>query len=229
MPPDDVVPPSPPASPPPPPPASLASAPTDAWKEYTPDATKSEADNAAAKAEHDKTKPAAEPAKSGDPPAAFAADKVVIPEGMAKDEKALGEFATIMNDDKLSPMERGQKLIDLQAGLIKQVSDANTKAWTDLQDQWTKEAKADKDIGGDKLAPTQQMISKVIDSLGPDSAKSFREALDLTGAGNNPAIIKGLAKLAAQLVEGGHVNGNPPKVKQSIQEEFFPNSPEMKG
>lgn len=218
-----------PADPNPSPPPSLLGEPPKAedWKEYAPDPAKSEADNAAAKAEHDKGKPAE--GKKLDAPVAFEADKIKLPEGFTKDDESFGKFGEIMNDSKLSPTERGQKLVELQAEVAKKASEAGTKAWNDLQDQWVRDVKADKEIGGDKLIPTQQVISKAIDALGPDSAKAFRLALDYTGAGNNPAIIKGLAAMGKLLTEGGHITGNPPKTGKTIQEEFFPNSPEMKG
>jgi len=216
-----VTPQDPPVSPPPPPPppaASLAGKPADAPADPPTDKP----------ADAPTDKPAD---KSKDtPPVTFEAEKITLPEGFSKDEEAFGKFQSIMADDKLSPTERGQKLIDLQAEALAKVDELNTKRWNDMQDQWAKDAKADKDIGGDKLAPTLQSISKAIDSLGSDSAKAFRDALDLTGAGNNPAIIKGMAQWAKLLTEGGHITGNPPKgAPKTLQEEFFPNSPEMKG
>lgn len=153
--------------------------------------------------------------------------KFTLPEGFKADEKLMASFVGVLKDTKVS-QEVGQKFLDLHANVIKQVSEANTKAWDTTKTAWEGEVKADKEIGGDKLTPTVQSISKLIDSFGAEGAKAFRTALDITGAGSNPAIIRGLAKLAAKLTEGGHVAGNPAKGEKSLGEVFFPNSPEMK-
>jgi hypothetical protein len=172
------------------------------------------------------------PEKPPEAPPVIDLAAVKLPEGITADDDAskaaMKSASEILADDKLPPQERMQKLIDVYGGLAKAAADSNGKAWNDLQDQWQTEVKADPTIGGDKLVPTQQMISKAIDTLGPDSAKAFRSALDFTGAGNNPAIIKGLAAFAKLAVEGGHVTGAPPKVAPTTAQEFFPNSPEMK-
>jgi hypothetical protein len=170
--------------------------------------------------------------KPAEAPAPFDATKLSFPEGFKPDEKLTGDFAALMNDDKLPPQERGQKLLDLYHGAIKQVGEANTKAWTDLNGEWVKQAKADAEIGGAKFETTKTTISRVIDSLGTAQAAAFRQALDITGAGNNPAIIKGLAKMAQLLTEGGHVQGSPPSKgdgKSFDAKSFFPNSPGMTG
>lgn len=211
-----------PVSPPPPPPPSLVNEPPKA-DPPAPDAPKP---GDAPELNPDGTPKV--PEKKADAPATFEADKITLPEGFTKDDAAFGKFTEIMADDKLSPTERGQKLISLQAEFLTKAAEENRTAWNALQDEWKGQVKADKEIGGDKLAPTLQTISKAIDTLGPDSAKAFREAVDFTGVGNHPAFVKGMAAFAKAITEGGHVTGTPPKQKQSLQEEFFPNSPEMK-
>lgn len=173
--------------------------------------------------------PKVEDKKPGETPAPFDPKSYKPPEGMTVDEKLLGDYATIVNDDKLSPADRGAKMLDLYTSAMKQVGESHTKAWTDTNEKWVNEVKADPEIGGSKFEPTKQMISKVIDSLGPEMSKSFRQSLDITGVGNNPAFIRGMAKLAQALTEGSHVPGNPPSGKDKpLSEIFFPNSPGMK-
>ena len=188
--------------------------------------------------------PPAEPPKEGEPPkepkpgekppAPTPIDlaAVKLPEGITADDDVskatMKSVSEIVADTTLSPQDRMQKLVDAYGGLAKAAADSNGKAWESLQDQWQAEVKADPVIGGDKLLPTQQMISKAIDSIGPDSAKAARLALDFTGAGNNPAIVRLLANWAKQLTEGGYVTGTPAKGTPSLAQEFFPNSPDMK-
>lgn len=171
--------------------------------------------------------PAAEPKVEDkapvEPPAPFDAAKLTLPEGFAPDEKLMGSFKDLMTAD-LPPQERGQKLIELYSGALKQVGEANSKAWTDLNAQWVNEVKADPEIGGAKYDTTKATIAKAIDTLGPKDAASFRQALDLTGAGNNLAVWRAMAKFAKAVTEGQHVGGSPPKDTPDLGKTFFPNS-----
>lgn len=171
--------------------------------------------------EPQKDKPAA--------PVAFAPDKLTLPEGLKPDDPTFQKFGQLMADDKLDPQARGQALLDLYSGALKQASEAGTEAWNTLNKEWADKAMADPEIGGAKFATTKSTIAKAIDTLGPDLASGFRQALDVTGAGNNPAIIKGLHALAAKVTEGGHVTGSPPGSRpMTIKEAFYPNSADMK-
>jgi len=174
----------------------------------------------------------AEPPKTelGKPPekiaesVAFDVTKLTLPEGMKADDPMFKTFAETFGDAKLDPQARGQKLIDLYTQGVKSVKDAAMTAWNETNTKWVNEVKADVEIGGAKFEPTKASIAKAIDSLGPELSVAFRQGLDATGAGNHPAIWKGLAKMAALLTEGGHVTGNPPSATPDIGATFFPNS-----
>jgi hypothetical protein len=165
-------------------------------------------------------KPPEKPAE----PAPFDATKLTLPEGMKADDSMFKTFAETFGDAKLDAQARGQKLVDLYHQGIKSVKDSAMAAWTETNTKWVNEVKADAEIGGAKFEPTKAAIAKAIDSLGPELSVAFRQGLDATGAGNHPAIWKGLAKMAAALTEGGHVTGNPPSAPQDIGATFFPNS-----
>lgn len=207
------------ATPAPGPPPSLASTPAPApaaGDPPKPDATPTPAPS-------EPPKPEPPPA-----PAAFALDKVKLPEGMKTDDPSLKSFGDVLADDKLSPMDRGQKLLDLYADVTKKGRDAATEAWNTVNKEWSDKTLADPEIGGAKWEATKSTIAKAIDSLGPELAASVREALDVTGAGNHPAIVKAFHTFASKVTEGRHIGGNPPGQTPSIKEAFYPNSPDMK-
>lgn len=174
-------------------------------------------------AEPPKTELGKAPEKAPEP-VTFDAGKLTLPEGMKTDDPLFKTFAETFTDEKLDAQTRGQKLIDLYQQGVKSVREASLAAWTETNAKWVNDVKADPEIGGAKFEPTKNSIAKAIDSLGPELSVAFRQGLDATGAGNHPAIWKGLAKMAALLTEGGHVTGNPPKAAPSIGEAFFPNS-----
>jgi hypothetical protein len=93
------------------------------------------------KAEGDKPadKPA-EPAKA-DAPAAIDPAAVKLPDGFTADEAALKSAADILSNDKLSPQERMQSLVDFHAAELKKASEASSKYWAEKQTEWQAKAK----------------------------------------------------------------------------------------
>lgn len=184
------------------------------WKEYQPDPNKSEAENAAAKAEHDKTKPAGDGKKSDDP-----ADKVpedgkyqlTMPEGVEVDQAmvdALGPEFKDLGLTNAQAQKLADKFIQVQQ---KRVSD-QSKSWGETVAKWADDAKADKDIGGDKWDGTVTTARRAIDTLGTPALKEY---LELTGGGNHPELIRFMAKVGAMIKEddppagGSEGKGNP--------------------
>ncbi len=157
-------------------------------------------------------------------PVAFDAAKLQLPEGMKTDDPLFKTFSEIFTDGKLDAQSRGQKMIDLYQQGLKSRDEAARSAWDATNTKWIADVKSDAEIGGAKFESTKTAIAKAIDSLGPELSVAFRQGLDATGAGNHPAIWKGLAKMAAALTEGGHVTGTPPSGAPDIGATFFPNS-----
>lgn len=152
-----------------------------------------------------KTKDAAPAAKPGD-------IEIKVPDGIEIDEKVLGDFKALLSDDKLTPTERGQKLIEMHSQALQAAAKAATEApvqmWYDTQKKWNEEVRADKEIGGEALPQTQANIAKVItEVMGPEAKKTF-EAMKLTGAANHPQICRLMARVSKLFVEGDGVAGN---------------------
>lgn len=157
-----------------------------------------------------------------------------VPEGVKLDPAALAEAAPIFKELGLT-QEGAQRLVDLQAKYAATAAEAATKSYWDMRADWQKQAKALPEIGteigaGKKVNVT---IAKAIDSLGdPSLAKEFKAAMDLTGAGDNPAFIRVFYHMARQLTEGAAVRGNGPVPvtapgagRKSAAQEIYPTLP----
>lgn len=131
-----------------------------------------------------------------------------VPEGFILSEPIAAEAGTLFKELNLS-QDQAQKLIDFHAAKTREAAEAPGKLWADTQEEWVKAVKADPEIGS-KLPVVKSTIAKAIDSLPAPLAAEFRQAMDYTGAGNNPAFIKAFYKFATQLTEGGHVSGGGP-------------------
>ena len=104
-----------------------------------------------------------------------------IPDGVETDQKTLDEFTKVAKELKLSP-ESAQKLVDLRAAAVQTAKEqhaATVAGWADA-------VKADKELGGDKLAENLAIAKKAID-LGPPELKTL---LEDSGLGNHPAVFK---------------------------------------
>ena len=156
------------------------------------------------------TKPDGKPA---DPP------KPRAPETYAefKVDSALGELdkdqlnkATPIFRELDLDQAQAQKLVDFFTGFQKQQMEAVTKMRAD----WVSKVKSDSEMSG-QLETIKTDIGRMYTHLPIDVANELKAAFDLTGAGDHPAIVKGLWKLAQKLNEGTHVTGgNPSKEGQ---------------
>lgn len=174
-----------------------------------------------------------EGAAAPEPAAPLTRDALTLPEGFAdavletvgegddaKQVTALDRALDVMNDAALSPKERFEKLVELQSTLVQRSVAEAEAAWTGMQNQWRQEAQALPEIGGAKLPETLAAIKKGLDVSGADTA--FYEAMALTGAGNNPHVIRVLHALTKPLSEGKPVLGTPPKGPLSIEAKLYP-------
>lgn len=130
-----------------------------------------------------------------------------VPEGFALDDTSMASFLGIMNDQSMDAAGRAQALINLQASLATQASEAGSREWNDRQASWQAEVQADPEIGGPNLEKTIANIGQLMTRFGNDEV---RRAFDQTGAGNNPHIVRFLNSLHAQLREPGPVNPGGP-------------------
>jgi hypothetical protein len=150
-------------------------------------------------------------------------ESIKIPEGVKLEGETKDAFAKAITEG--DPNKRAQALLDLYAGEAKKAQEGAFKTFQDMNKQWVDSVKSDPEIGGDNWANVQKTIAKGLDTFG---TPGVRQALNLTGAGNNPDVIKTFYKMAKALSEGGHVSGNPPAQggERSLPELMYPT---MKG
>ncbi len=144
-----------------------------------------------------------------------------VPEGTTLDEQTGTEFKVIAKELDLT-QEQAQKLLDFGGDKLRAQIEAPYKLWAETQAKWQAEVKADPEIGGTKY---EQSIKDAAQVFAPGEsnpfvksdaeAKALREALNMTGAGNNPAIVKLFVKMGAMLKEPGSLTGGPVKDSQS--------------
>lgn len=174
------------------------------WKEYTPDPNKSADENARLKAEHDKTKPADK--KADDP-----ADKVPedgkydlkMPDGVELDAELAAALGPEFKDLGLTNAQ-AQKLVDKYIATQQARATKQAEGWAGTVQKWADDAKADKEIGGDKWDSTVKSAQRAVNSLGTPALKEYLEA---SGGGNHPEVIRLMAKVGAMIKEDNPASG----------------------
>src|SRR6266849_1436215 len=153
-----------------------------------------------------------------------------LPEGFKFDDKALTEATTAFKELGLT-QDQAQKLVDTYAKSTREAVEAPYRAWANTQKEWLSDIS---DRFGSKSEAVRTDISKAIDSaLPPSLARSFRSALDLTGAGSNPDVVEALSIMFKPFVEGGSIkpggiSGEANKApgapeRPSLAESMYPN------
>lgn len=167
------------------------------------------------------TDPAAKPveaAKSADgekkPDAAGAPDKYEFKpaEGTELDTKLIEAVTPLFKELGVS-QEGAQKLFDFHNAAVKAAIEAPANALNDMRSEWRGEVVKDATIGNgiDNLKPeVAANIAKAFAAMDSKVATSMKEAFDLTGAGDNPAVIRGLNAIGKLLSEGTLVRGAGP-------------------
>lgn len=145
-----------------------------------------------------------EPAKSGVP------EKYEFkpPEGFEVDAKAIEEITPILKDAGIS-QETAQKLFDFYAKQSQSAAQAPIDFFQQMRKDWRAEIAADPVLKNEQ--EVKQTIGRALDGLNnPELVGKFKEAMDFTGAGDNPAFVRAFYDLAKQVTEGQHVTGKGP-------------------
>jgi hypothetical protein len=109
-----------------------------------------------------------------------------------------------MNNAEFTPAQRGQALLELQAGLATKSEEARSQAWKDQLQTWENDVANHPVLGGANLPTTLAGIGRLMDTYAPattEEGKAIRQAFDETGAGNHPGIVGFLFNLSKQLKE----------------------------
>ena len=139
----------------------------------------------------------------------------VLPETMPYSDDIMAEYKEVAKSAGL-PQDQAQKFVDLA---IKNATTEQTKINAQRQ-QWKDEITADKEFGGLNLDKTVQGAKDTISRYG---TPKVMELFEQTGLGNNPDLLKMLAKVSQKLSEDSSVDGKPTGRSKSHAQIIYPN------
>ncbi|WP_341896463.1 hypothetical protein [Sphingobium sp. YR657] len=201
---DPATPPADPAVPPADPAPSDPAAPAAA----DPDDSDETALGGGKKPDADPDKPADAPADPDDAPAHVVPEayELTPPEGLTIDADLLAEATPIFKEAGLSN-DQAQAILPAAKSLMEKTQNATVQALIDSGNQqrkaWLDAAKADEQIGGNKWDASLASSAKALDALGHPEGSDFRKALNETGFGNHPEMIRIFARLGEMVGEDG--------------------------
>jgi hypothetical protein len=167
-------------------------------------------------------KPAESEAPPPEPVEPLTAEDITIPEGLIVSDELRDDFLSVLNAE-MTPKERAQALIDLQAKVAEQASETASQQFADQQRQWQDEVKNDPELGGVKFTQTLSGIQRLVDQFGNED---FVNVMAMTGAGNNIHVVRFFHQIAQRMNEGGPISGSPSAQAEDAASRMFPS---MKG
>lgn len=123
-----------------------------------------------------------------------------VPDGVQLDEALVGEFTPIAKELNLDNAA-AQKLVDLYTKAQVDSHKKLTDSWASTHEQWVGEIKADKEIGGVNFDANIATAKKAMTAAQLGGGKELTEALNLTGAGNHPAVVRFFYKVGKLMVD----------------------------
>jgi len=143
-----------------------------------------------------------------------------MPDGVELDEAKAADFSLMAKDASLTQAQ-ADKFVSLYQKAQADGLEAQQEAWQDQLAAWRDEASSDKEIGGVKFQENIGLAKKGLDVFGNDALK---EALNTSGMGNHPEIIRMLTKIGTAVSDDSFVFGkNAPQEKRSHADILFPN------
>lgn len=130
----------------------------------------------------------------------------LVMEGVTLDEGLVAEAEPIFRELGLSN-EQANALLPLAPKLMEKAQEASIQAMIDAGAQqrkgWLDAFHADPDIGGAKREETEHLAAKGLDALGFAKGHPFRAALNETGFGNHPDMIRAFRRVGEMVGEDG--------------------------
>lgn len=183
-------------------------APKDIGKPEDGDAPKGEAPKGDASDKEADPKPAEAPVE-------FDPTALKVPEGVVPDAELLNSFGELVGKMNLS-QEQAQELVDLQVKAVQ----AQEAQHTEVRRQWVEELKADPEFGKTRFDGTVSDAQAVLRRF--DDSGEVLQALQASGFGDNPAVIKMLARIKRSISDDEfHVSGGSATREKGLAELMY--------
>lgn len=143
-----------------------------------------------------------------------------LPEGTEVGDELLSSYKEFGKSHNLS-QEAAQEGVDLFAKGMETFVEAQADQWDEVKAGWAKETNADKDLQG-KDGTAKESIAVAKKAVSHLGGQELKDALDLTGAGDHPVVVKMFHQLGTLLGEDEMIFGGDKGDTRSTAEKMFP-------
>lgn len=133
------------------------------------------------------------------------------------DQSAIDQFEPVARELGLT-QEQADKLVEMHANSIQRGQEAARENWTQQVEQWQTELREDPEFGKDFDANLKSAQKAVKDFGDP----ALLEALEETGMGNHPALVRTFAAIGKAISEDKIVMGNQSQGPRAPEDVFYP-------
>jgi len=141
------------------------------------------------------------------------------PEGSLLNPKRIEEIVAEAKASGLTP-EQAQANVDREHKAIATFQEAQKQQLTQNVEQWRKDFENDKEIGGNLAKESAEHAKRFVTKFG---SPKLKEALDSSGLGNHPELIRMCAAAGKLLANDKFVQASAsPKQEKSLSEIFYP-------
>jgi hypothetical protein len=169
----------------------------------------------------DETKPEVKPAE----PKKEEKFELKLPEGSLLEPKTVEEIAAFARERGFS-QEQAQAVLEREGKAVSKFVEAQKATLTEQTALWLEDAKKDKELGGEAFEKNSELAKRVVHRFG---SESLRKALDETGLGNHPELVRFCVRLGKAMKEDQLIVPGPqPGPKRSAEELFYGKSEKPK-
>jgi len=128
-----------------------------------------------------------------------------LPEGTNLDDAALEQITERARKLGLT-QEQAEKLLEQENTNAAKAAEQQQETWKSQVEEWGKAVKSDKEIGGDKYDATVKASRQAVERF---ASPELKKALNETGFGNHPELVRCFAKIGKAMGEEQPASGSP--------------------
>lgn len=143
-----------------------------------------------------------------------------MPEGSLLDKESLERIEAYAKERGLSN-DDAQEILDQESDAIEDYRNDQEEQLKELtQVQWVEQAKADKEIGGEKFKESAELSRRALEKFG---TAEFSDELIRTGFGNHPELIRMFSRIGRAMENDTLVKGEAKAAPKNMEDIFYPN------
>ena len=143
-----------------------------------------------------------------------------VPEGIELDTEQMSRFKEFGQTHNLS-QKSAQELVELHLQTMENFTTRQMDQWDEVKENWVNDVRADKDLQDD-TGSTDAAIATALKAVENLGGQDLKEALELTGAGSHPAVVKAFYQMGKAMEEDKVVFGGAGADNRSAADVLYP-------